>query len=156
MSIDDVIKSLELSEVGSAELDVSCMIAMGEAREDLVALTCKYLGLPDGSWWSGRDEKLECCLNFYARAIIPRTRSLDATEKIKGEWTSMAQRSWPKHNGWTVGIDGSILKIRGDHRSLTIARTIAVLREFQRINFPLQDPLSADKEIQLKGNNDDN
>lgn len=155
MTIDEVIESLKTATEGSAELDLLCMKALGEAPEESEVVGGMPCFGPRGDW------RIDCpsmpctCKGDHIGGIIQRTRSLDSTEKIKGEWTSMVQRSWPKHNGWTVGIGGSILKIRGEHKSLAVARTIAVLREFQRFNFPRQDPCPADKEIQLKGNNNE-
>lgn len=155
MSIDDVIELLNEATEGSAELDLLCMKALGDAPEKAVVVG----GMP--GFGPGGDWRLDCpstpctCKGDHLGGIIPRTRSLDATESLAGidEWTGMIQQKWPETPGWTVVIGGSIListssvnpndskidiypvlghQIVGVHKSLPIARTIAVLRAHQR------------------------
>lgn len=107
MDIREFIKHLRTQKQGSFELDLKCMQLLGEVLHDVTASR-------DG-WLLHKD----------CDTIIPRTRSLDATESITGYWTYMVRSV---SGEWEVRAGGLILGITGCHESLPIARTIAVLK----------------------------
>jgi hypothetical protein len=142
--IDNLIKELKAAECGSAELDLKVMKVLGLVRDTdaIVHYVQKedHLYVPgDMNLWSSC-----ACLNSkgkpYNQFIAPLTRSLDATEdalpegwyweKMELDWADTPDAQWDVSvREYLVPPDGgSPLSKMCVHKSLPIARTIAVLK----------------------------
>ena len=122
MEISKLIQYLKSVDQGSSEIDIMCMKVFEEAPDDAIVAGKHWL-LPCGH--------VMPCACQYGRIgiIIQRTRLIDTTEDISGCWTSLVRESWPTNFEWTARIGGPISQIKGIHKSLPIARTIAILRQ---------------------------
>ena len=143
--MDDLIQRLKLAGKGTPELNLAVMKVLG-----LIPENSTFLPDSKGIWVSGLNlshyeakmiTNTECQVNYASDktgAVAWYTDSLDGTENMLPEgwgWSDMLAGNKPVHyfQGWKACVKNKNNEVVfAVHESLAIARTIAVLKAFQK------------------------